>query len=146
MYTWTDFTMVKMVRIYGFLIFFWDFFTIEGSSHRARIPSTLNWQFKMNVSSSLYTLNVSSGKDVVLNHFNLIVFVGVFIETLENDEVRIERRLFASQEYTELLLAHVVLTRKTDNTASKSTWISYLSLLFIDQQSASLRLRVLSLN
>lgn len=67
----------------------------------------------MNVSSSLYTLNVSSGKDVVLNHFNLIVFVGVFIETLENDEVRIERRLFASQEYTELLLAHVVLTRKT---------------------------------
>jgi hypothetical protein len=44
--------------------------------------------------------------------FNLIIFVGIFIETLENDEVRIERRLFASQEYTELLLAHVVLIRK----------------------------------
>ncbi len=43
---------------------------------------------------------------------NLITFVGIFIETLENDEVRIERRLFASQEYTELLLAHVVLIRK----------------------------------
>jgi hypothetical protein len=57
----------------------------------------LNWQFKINSSSSLYTLNVSSG---------------IFIETLENDEVRIERRHFASQEYTELLLAHVVLIRK----------------------------------
>ena len=30
---------------------------------------------------------------------------------MENDEVRIERCLFASQEYTELLIAHVVLTR-----------------------------------
>jgi hypothetical protein len=47
--------------------------------------------------SSLYTLNVASG---------------IFIETLENDDVRVERRLFASQEYTELLIAHVVLTRK----------------------------------
>ncbi len=51
-------------------------------------------------------------KTFLLNHFNFIIFVGIFIETLENDEVRIERRLFASQEYTELLLAHVVLIRK----------------------------------
>jgi hypothetical protein len=42
---------------------------------------------------------------------NLDAFTGIFIETLENDEVRIERRLFASQEYTELLIAHVQLTR-----------------------------------
>ncbi|CAM4848843.1 unnamed protein product, partial [Rotaria magnacalcarata] len=35
----------------------------------------------------------------------------VFIETLENDEIRIERQLFASQEYVELLIAYVVLTR-----------------------------------
>ncbi|CAF1270300.1 unnamed protein product [Adineta steineri] len=69
----------------------------NGTSHRACIPSTLNWQFKINSSSSLYTLNVSSG---------------IFSEILENDKVRIERRLFASQEYTELLLAHVVLIRK----------------------------------
>jgi hypothetical protein len=40
-----------------------------------------------------------------------VIFVGIFIETLENADVRIERRLFASQEYTELLLAHVTLTR-----------------------------------
>jgi hypothetical protein len=72
----------------------------------------LNWQFKINSSSSLYTLNVSSGKKVFLSPSNFIIFVGIFIETLENDEVRIERRLFASQEYTELLLAHVVLIRK----------------------------------
>jgi hypothetical protein len=45
--------------------------------------------------------------------FNLIILLGIFIETLENAEVRIERRLFASQEYSELLLAHVVLIRKT---------------------------------
>lgn len=37
--------------------------------------------------------------------------LGVFIETLENEEIRIERYLFASQEYTELLIAYVVLTR-----------------------------------
>jgi len=88
----------------------------KGTSHRARIPSTLNWQFKINPLSSLYTLNVSSGKTfVVFSHkiafFYFVTFLGTFIETLENDEVRIERRLFASQEYTELLLAHVVLTR-----------------------------------
>ncbi len=41
----------------------------------------------------------------------LVLFLGTFTEKLETDEVRIERRLFASQEYTELLLAHVVLTR-----------------------------------
>ncbi|CAF3541630.1 unnamed protein product [Rotaria sp. Silwood1] len=68
----------------------------NGTSHRARIPSTLNWQFNINPLSSLYTLNVSSG---------------IFIETLENDEVQIERYLLASQEYTELLIAYVVLTR-----------------------------------
>ncbi|CAF4972350.1 unnamed protein product [Rotaria sp. Silwood1] len=67
----------------------------NGTSHRAHIPSALNWEFKINSSSSLYTLNVSSG---------------IFIEILENDEVRIERRFFASQEYTELLLAHVYVT------------------------------------
>lgn len=39
-------------------------------------------------------------------------FIGIFIETLENLDVHIERRIFASQEYTELLLSHVVLTRK----------------------------------
>ncbi len=102
--------MVKMVCI---LFFFLHgvYFSIQGTSHRARIPSTVNWQFKMN-SSSLYTLNVSSGKNYFLNHFHFIIFLGIFIETLENDEVRIERRLFASQEYTELLLAHVVLIRK----------------------------------
>jgi len=38
--------------------------------------------------------------------------VGLFIEAIENEEVRIERRLFASQEYSELLIAHVILTRK----------------------------------
>ncbi|CAM4963855.1 unnamed protein product [Rotaria socialis] len=69
----------------------------NGTSHRARIPSTLNWKFKIKSRSSLYTLNVSSG---------------IFIESLENDEVRIERRFFASQEYTELLVAHVLLIRK----------------------------------
>jgi hypothetical protein len=106
-----DFIMVKMVCILFF--FFHDiYFSIKGTSHRAHIPSTLNWQFKINSSSSLYTLNVSSGKKVFLSPSNFTIFVGIFIETLENDEVRIERRYFASQEYTELLLAHVVLIRK----------------------------------
>ncbi|CAF4575481.1 unnamed protein product [Rotaria socialis] len=73
----------------------------NGTSHRARIPSTLNWQFKINLSSSAYTLNVSSGK----------ILFRVFTETIENDEIRIERHLFASQEYTELLIAYVVITR-----------------------------------
>ena len=85
---------------------------MKGTSHRARIPSTVNWQFKINFTSSLYTLNVSSGENFVLDHLDFILFVGLFIETLENDEVRIERRLFASQEYTELLLVHVRLIRK----------------------------------
>ncbi|CAF4294894.1 unnamed protein product [Rotaria sp. Silwood2] len=70
----------------------------NGTSHRARIPSTVNWEFIIISKSSLYTLNVSSG---------------IFIETHENHEVRIERRIFASQEYTELLVTHVVLIRKT---------------------------------
>lgn len=39
------------------------------------------------------------------------LFLGTFTETLETNEIRIERCLFASQEYTELLLSHVVLTR-----------------------------------
>jgi hypothetical protein len=30
---------------------------------------------------------------------------------LETEDIRIERCLFASQEYNELLLAHVILTR-----------------------------------
>jgi len=46
------------------------------------------------------------------DNFKFVLFVGIFIETLENEEVRVERRLFASQEYSELLLVHVVLTRK----------------------------------
>jgi hypothetical protein len=105
--------MVKMVCIL-FIFFVGIYSSIKGTSHRARIPSTLNWQFKIYLSSSLYTLNVSSGKNFFfLSPFNYIIFVGIFIETHENDEVRIERRLFASQEYQELLLAHVVLTRKT---------------------------------
>ena len=85
------------------------------TSHRARIPSTINWQFKINSTSSLYTLNVSSGKSLFIfkNNFSFILVVGIFIEKLENEEVRTERRLFASQEYSELLLAHVVFTRKT---------------------------------
>ncbi|CAF3415662.1 unnamed protein product [Rotaria sp. Silwood1] len=33
----------------------------NGTSHRARIPSTLNWQFLIHPSSSSFTLNVSSG-------------------------------------------------------------------------------------
>ncbi|CAF3721880.1 unnamed protein product [Rotaria sordida] len=71
----------------------------NGTSHRARIPSTHNWQFKLeSLSLSLYSLDVASG---------------VFTEKLENTQVRIERRIFASQEYTELLLAHVVITRLT---------------------------------
>jgi hypothetical protein len=57
-------------------------------------------------------LDVLSGKNYFLNNFHFVLFVGIFIEILENDQVRIERRLFASQEYTELLLAHVVLIRK----------------------------------
>ncbi|CAF2684788.1 unnamed protein product [Rotaria sp. Silwood2] len=84
----------------------------NGTSHRARIPSTLNWQFNIKPSSSLYTLNVSSGKmfcKIVV--FNLMIFLGIFIETLENDEIRIERYLLASQEYTELLITYVTLTR-----------------------------------
>ncbi len=72
----------------------------------------MNWQFNINSSSSLYTLDVLSGKNYFLNNFHFVLFVGIFIEILENDQVRIERRLFASQEYTELLLAHVVLIRK----------------------------------
>ncbi|CAF4783462.1 unnamed protein product [Rotaria sp. Silwood2] len=83
------------------------------TSHRARIPSTVNWKFKLRPRSSLYTLNVSSGKKrLFLHRFYLIIFVGIFIETLENHEVRIERRFFASQEYTELLIIHAVLIRK----------------------------------
>ncbi|CAF3551942.1 unnamed protein product [Rotaria sordida] len=71
----------------------------NGTSHRARIPSTHNWQFKLeSLSSLLYSLDVA---------------FGVFTEKLENDQVRIERRIFASQEYIELLLAHVVITRLT---------------------------------
>ncbi|CAF1358035.1 unnamed protein product [Adineta ricciae] len=77
----------------------------NGTSHRARIPSTLNWQFQIDLTSTLYTLNVSSG---------------TFTETLENDDIRIERSLFASQEYTELLLTHVVLTR-LESTGKKIT-------------------------
>ncbi|CAF4451865.1 unnamed protein product [Rotaria sp. Silwood2] len=85
----------------------------NGTSHRARIPSTVNWKFKLRPRSSLYTLNVSSGKKrLFLHRFYLIIFVGIFIETLENHEVRIERRFFASQEYTELLIIHAVLIRK----------------------------------
>jgi len=67
----------------------------------------------MNCSSSLYTLNVSSGKNSFVIYFSFIIFVGLFIERLENAEIRIERRLFASQEYTELLIAHVLLIRKS---------------------------------
>ena len=86
---------------------------MKGTSHRARIPSTLNWQFKITPTLSSYTLNVSSGKMIteiyvpIVNDFH----TGTFTEILENDEIRIERRLFASQEYTELLLAHVKLIR-----------------------------------
>ncbi|CAF4568307.1 unnamed protein product [Rotaria sp. Silwood2] len=43
----------------------------------------------------------------IVNNFH----IGTFTEILENDEIRIERRLFASQEYTELLVAHVKLIR-----------------------------------
>ena len=60
-------------------------------------------------------------------------WLGVFIETLETNEVRIERRFFASQEYTELLLAHVELTR-----LAPRGWISQA----IDQQWALLLLRL----
>jgi len=82
---------------------------MKGTSHRARIPSTINWQFKINTTSSLYTLNVSSGRSLFFfDNFKFVLFVGQFIETLENEEVRVERRLFASQEYSELLLVHVV--------------------------------------
>ncbi len=110
----------------------WDFFSISvyfsitDTSHRACIPSTLNWQFKINSSASLYTLNVSSGKNFLLSHFNFIIILGIFIETLENDEVRIERRLFASQEYTELLLVHVVLTRKSPKGSVFNILLFYL--------------------
>lgn len=38
-------------------------------------------------------------------------FKGIFSEVLANDEIRIERHIFASQEYTELLISYVVLTR-----------------------------------
>lgn len=41
----------------------------EGTSHRARIPSTLNWQFKVKPTSSLYTLDVSSGNWVLETDF-----------------------------------------------------------------------------
>jgi hypothetical protein len=37
-----------------------------GTSHRARIPSTLNWQFRMNSSSSLYSLDVASGGSFIV--------------------------------------------------------------------------------
>jgi hypothetical protein len=46
-----------------------------------------------------------------ITDFNHVIFEGTFTEILENDEVRIERCLFASQEYTELLITHVILTR-----------------------------------
>ncbi|CAF1604892.1 unnamed protein product [Adineta ricciae] len=68
----------------------------NGTSHRARIPSTLNWQFRINSSSSLYSLDVASG---------------AFTEELEDNQVRVERRIFASQEYTELLITYVIVTR-----------------------------------
>ncbi len=51
-------------------------------------------------------------KTIFSGHSHFVIFLGIFSEILENEEVRIERRLFASQEYTELLLAHVVLIRK----------------------------------
>ncbi|CAF3413981.1 unnamed protein product [Rotaria socialis] len=72
----------------------------NGTSHRARIPSTLNWQFLFHPSISIFSLNVSSG---------------TFTEILENDEVRIEQRIFTSQEYTELLISHVVIIRLAFN-------------------------------
>jgi len=46
-----------------------------------------------------------------ITDFNHVIFEGTFTEILENDEVRIERCLFASQEYTELLITHVILTQ-----------------------------------
>ncbi len=52
-------------------------------------------------------------KIVLLFIFHCVIFVGLFIERLENAEIRIERRLFASQEYTELLIAYVLLIRKS---------------------------------
>ncbi|CAF1362032.1 unnamed protein product [Rotaria magnacalcarata] len=38
----------------------------NGTSHRARIPSTLNWQFLFHPSTSSFSLNVSSGRKIVL--------------------------------------------------------------------------------
>ncbi len=69
LFIWMDFTMVTMVCIL-FFFFVSVYFSIKGSSHRARIPSTLNWQFQINSSSSLYTLNISSGK----NYFLTVIF------------------------------------------------------------------------
>ncbi len=95
------------------LLFFLGVYSlIKGTNHRAHIPSTINWQFKIKSTSSLYTSNVSSGKKNFFIDLNWILLLGIFIETLENGEVRIERHLFVSQEYTELLFAHVVLIRK----------------------------------
>ena len=48
----------------------------------------------------------------MISEIYLDIIIGIFIETLENDDVRIERRLFASQDYTELLIAHVILIRE----------------------------------
>ena len=39
------------------------------------------------------------------------VFIGAFTEKLEDNQVRVERRIFASQEYTELLITYVIVTR-----------------------------------
>ncbi|CAF1126931.1 unnamed protein product [Adineta steineri] len=70
----------------------------NGTSHRARIPSTHNWQFNTKRVSASYSLDVETG---------------TFTERFDDDIVRIERRIFASQEYTELLLTHVTITRLT---------------------------------
>jgi protein-glucosylgalactosylhydroxylysine glucosidase len=70
----------------------------NSTSHRARIPSTIDWRFQLGdtLRSQSYAIDFNSG---------------AFIEKLETNDVRIERRIFASQEYDELLLVHVELTR-----------------------------------
>jgi hypothetical protein len=51
------------------------------------------------------------GSSLMSSSYSLDIGSGAFIEKLQNDEILIERRIFASQEYTELLLAYVKITR-----------------------------------
>ena len=44
---------------------------------------------------------------------------GVFLEQLENDEIKIERRIFAHQYFNRLLVTQLVVERKRNETKNE---------------------------